>query len=88
LIAAARHVVAVIPLVVSKRLGHANASMTLEVYAHVDDCCHCTVAGNRLLADLVAGGVLSAFVQKQVSVAARCGSSAKRRRSISGARAS
>jgi hypothetical protein len=31
---------------------------------YVDDCCHYTVAGNQLLADLVARGVLGAFVRK------------------------
>lgn len=31
---------------------------------YVDDCCHYTVTGNRLLADFIARAVLSAFVQK------------------------
>jgi hypothetical protein len=31
---------------------------------YMDDCCHYTVAGNQLLADLVARGVLGAFVRK------------------------
>ncbi len=31
---------------------------------YVDDCCHYTVTGNRLLADFVARAVLSAFVRK------------------------
>ena len=31
---------------------------------YVDDCCHYTVTGNRLLADFIARAVLSAFVRK------------------------
>jgi hypothetical protein len=31
---------------------------------YVDDCCHYTVAGNRVLADVIAKAVVSAFAQK------------------------
>jgi hypothetical protein len=31
---------------------------------YMDDCCHYTVTGNELLADLVARAVLSASAQK------------------------
>src|SRR5207244_8940794 len=36
---------------------------------YVDDCCHCSVGGNRLLADFIASAVLSPFVRRWCAVA-------------------